>query len=82
MRDISRRLKNIEKKLRITQQRIVVILTCDYREGIELPEEPSEWLIYPEAVKAAINGTIVLYEDEEILARKEQLNTSKVQGNV
>ena len=82
MRDISRRLNNAEKKLNLGKEPLVVIITD--LVPCEFPEPAEDWVTYPEAVEDAQkqNGVIVLSESKEILARKEQLNASKVQGNV
>ena len=78
MRNISRRIEKVENKMSITQKMIIVIISSfQDKEGIEIPTEASDWLIYPEAVRAAINGTVVLQECEEIAARRKQLKATK-----
>jgi hypothetical protein len=75
MKDFSRRLKNIERKLSMNQQTIVLIHTCEDKEGIELPEKASGWLIYPEKIPS--DGIVILFQDEEIGARKKLQKTTK-----
>ena len=85
MRDISRRINKVEKRLNLDKKQIIVIIKDHYgNESFGLSEPVEQWLTYPEAIEDAQeqNGIIVLSESKEILARKEQLNALKVQGNV
>lgn len=77
MRAISRRLNNIEKKLNLDQEQIVVVIkTYGNKEGLDLSNPAEQWLTYPEAVEKSCeqNGIIVLSESKEIAARKGQGN--------
>ena len=73
MYDMNRRLKQVESRLNMNREQIVVIIH-DFHDGAEfdLTGPVEEWLTYPEALQKAPekNRSVVLHEAAEIEARR------------
>lgn len=86
MRDVSRRIRTMEKKLNVGNDRVkpkpIVICSAKPDEAeCALPENIEEWITYKEYYqKNPKNSVMILISYKEVEAR-EQLKAAKRQGN-
>ena len=82
---LKRRVKKIEEKLNIGDDRTGVFVIINECDADKLPEPLEEWITYKQAkAKRGGRGTVhiaILNLDAELEAREKQQKATKGQGN-
>lgn len=86
MRDISRRIRTMEKKLNVGNEHLrlrnIIICSAEPDEAERaLPENIEEWLTYKEHLRECPNNSVVILNAYDEVKAREQRKATKRQDN-